>query len=85
MDDRDRQRLGNLIALIGHAQAAIGYARAHGRALGNAPMCPTVDESGGGGIIVIPLTRADRGLTGGSNGPALLHAQGGRRDPAHQR
>lgn len=28
MDDRDRQRLGNL---IGHAQAAIGYARAHGR------------------------------------------------------
>ena len=28
MDDRDRQHLGNL---IGHAQAAIGYARAHGR------------------------------------------------------
>ena len=29
MDDRDRQHLGNLIS---HAQAAIGYARAHGRA-----------------------------------------------------
>jgi hypothetical protein len=58
MDDRDRQRLGNL---IGHAQAAIGYARAHGRALGTSPMCSTVDESGGGGIMVIPL---DRGLTG---------------------
>jgi uncharacterized protein with HEPN domain len=28
MDDRDRQHLGNLII---HAQAAIGYARAHGR------------------------------------------------------
>lgn len=28
MDDRDRQHLDNLIA---HAQAAIGYARAHGR------------------------------------------------------
>jgi len=28
MDDRDRQHLGNL---VGHAQAAIGYARAHGR------------------------------------------------------
>jgi uncharacterized protein with HEPN domain len=28
MDDRDRQHLGNLIS---HAQAAIGYARAHGR------------------------------------------------------
>ena len=81
MDDRDRQHLGNL---IGHAQAAIGYARAHGRALGT-PRSALVDESGGGGIMVIPLTGADRGLTGGSNGPALLHAQGGRRDPAHQR
>ena len=28
MDDRDRQHLGNLVA---HAQAAIGYAKAHGR------------------------------------------------------
>lgn len=28
MDDRDRQHLGDL---VGHAQAAIGYARAHGR------------------------------------------------------
>jgi len=28
MDDRDRQHLGNLLSL---AQAAIGYARAHGR------------------------------------------------------
>ncbi len=28
MDDRDRQHLGNL---IGHARAAVGYARAHGR------------------------------------------------------
>jgi len=28
MDDRDRQHLGNLVS---HAQAAVGYARAHGR------------------------------------------------------
>ena len=28
MDDRDREHLGDLVA---HAQAAIGYARAHGR------------------------------------------------------
>jgi uncharacterized protein with HEPN domain len=28
LDDRDRQHLDNLVA---HAQAAIGYARAHGR------------------------------------------------------
>jgi hypothetical protein len=33
MDDRDRQRLGNL---IGHAQAAIGYARAQVAAGGGA-------------------------------------------------
>jgi hypothetical protein len=57
MDDRDRQRLGNL---IGHAQAAIGYGDPSLRPR-QALMCSTVDESGGGGIMVIPLTGADRG------------------------